>query len=341
MSGIYSKPYLDEIALAAKSLDIDSLKGKTIALSGATGLIGSYLIDTVLSHTDFPIRIHALVRNRSKASERFSRYESDTRLLIHEVDLMKPIEIEGKIDYVIHAASMTSPHEYATMPIEIMKTNIVGSDTMLSLADVHHARYLFVSSTEIYGTLTSETIKEDELGYLNLLDPRSAYNESKRAGETLAVSYASQRGLDIVIARLSRVYGPTQKDSDRKAMSQFLFAASRKEPIVIKSAGTQRFSYTYVSDAVSALVFLLTHGQSGKAYNVASEEVMSLKEIAMLIGKTAGIPVTFDLAKESGLSYSKTLQAVLDVNKIKTLGWLPKVSLTDGICRTLSVWASR
>jgi len=341
MSCYYSKTYLDEIDTAAKTFDIKSLYGKSIALSGATGLIGSYLIDVILSNKDVPIRLHALVRNSDKAMERFSLHEHDDRLTIHEVDLLKPIDINDEIDFVIHAASMTSPHEYATMPIDIMKTNIIGSDTMMSLADAHHARYLFVSSTEVYGTLANETIKEDELGYLNLLDPRSAYNESKRAGETLAVSYASQKGLDIVIARLSRVYGPTQKDSDRKAMSQFLFAAQRKEPIVIKSAGTQRFSYTYVSDAVGALLFLLTHGQNGQAYNVASEEILSLKEIALLIGKTADIPVTFDLAKESGLSYSKTLQAILDITKIKTLGWYPKVSLTDGIYRTLSVWASR
>jgi len=336
MSFIYSPAYLADLVLARKTTDYDFLRGKTLALSGATGLIGSYLIDLLLGDTNLEVTIHALVRDKVKAYERFQAHRDDARLIIDEIDLSLPIMIDGNIDYVIHGASITSPHEYGTQPIATMLTNFVGNKTMLDLAVIKKARYMFISTTEIHGQADEKPIKEDYLGYLDLLDVRSGYNEAKRASETLCVAYAKEKVIEVVIPRLSRTFGPTQKPSDRKAMTQFLTAGRLKQPIVIKSAGTQKFSYTYVSDAVSGLLFVLERGKSGEAYNVASEEVLPLKEVAELIGSISGSEVMIEPQQEKGMAYSKAGHAILSIEKIKHLGWKPQVSLKDGICRTFS-----
>ena len=333
----YSKNYLAEIEQARVSLDIDFLIGKTIALSGATGTIGSYLIDCLLFDASFDVKVIALVRDIPKAKQRFAFHHNDKRLTFILVDLMKPITIESQIDYVIHAASNTSPHEYKQHPIDTLLVNLLGNKTMCDLAIAHNSRYMFISSTEVYGQSDGSLIDESYLGYLNLLDPRSAYNEGKRASETLAIAYSDELGLDVVIPRLSRVYGPTQRSSDRKAMSQFINAGLHHEPIILKSAGNQMFSYTYVSDIISGLLFLLTHGQTGQAYNIASDEQKSLKEIATIIGEISGSEVKMDLSNDANVSYSKAEHALFDTKKIKALGWKSLVSLRSGLTRTFSV----
>ncbi len=339
MNRYRKSPYIDELQANRQLLDLSFLVGKTLAISGATGMIGTYLIDTLLIDEKFNIKIIALVRDVQSALDRFIKFIDDYRLVFVKTNLTEPILIEEHVDYIIHAASLTSPHDYHDHPIDTMLLNFIGNKQMLDLAVNKLARYMFVSSTEVYGQSIGALMDETYSGYLNPLDVRSAYNEGKRAGETLTICYAAEHGLDVVIPRLSRGYGPTLKDSDRKALSQFLFAASRHEPIILKSQGTQKFSYTYVSDIVSALLFLLQHGKNKEAYNVGGEETLSLLEIAQLIGKIGDVKVTIDLTPDTNMSYSKAHHALLDISKIKALGWKPRINLQQGLSQTLSVWA--
>lgn len=337
----YTKPYLAELNELKHLFACDFLNGKTLALSGATGMIGSYLIDSLLANKSFSGKIIALVRDEARAKKRFSYYANDFRLQLVLSDLNQTIQINEKVDYVIHGASLTSPHDYHDHPIDTMLLNLIGTKTMLDLAVNQKAKFLFTSSTEVYGHADQNLISEDYLGYLDLLDPRSAYNEGKRAGETLCIAYAAEKGLHVVIARLSRVFGPTLKDSDGKALSQFIARGIAGQPIVLKSLGQQRFSYTYVADAASGIIFLLAHGVTRQAYNIANEEALSLKEIAELVAKTCATKVIIELKNDTNMSYSKAQNALLNIDKIKRLGWTPKVSLAAGLVRTCVVRSSR
>jgi nucleoside-diphosphate-sugar epimerase len=339
MSFFYTKPYLDELSELRSLFECDFLHNKTLALSGATGMIGSYLIDSLLANPDFKGTIIAIVRDKAQASERFIHFKGDQRLLFVEARMDTTINIQQKIDYLVHAASLTSPHDYHDHPIDTMLLNIIGNKHMLDLAVRNKSRYMFVSSTEVYGQSEGNRIDETYSGYLDQLDPRSAYNEGKRASETLCVAYMAEHQLEVVIPRLSRVFGPTLKDSDGKALSQFIARGIQQQPIVLKSQGAQRFSYTYVADAASAILFLLHHGQSGHAYNVASEEDLSLRQIAEIVANICKTNVTFDLSIEKNMSYSKAAHALLSIEKIKDLGWKPHVSISSGLARTCAVRA--
>jgi len=339
MSFIYTKPYLDELSELRTLFECDFLNNKTLALSGATGMIGSYLIDSLLANPDYKGTIIAIVRDKMQASERFIHFKGDQRLLFVEARLDATINIQHKIDYLVHAASLTSPHDYHYHPIDTMLLNIIGNKHMLDLAVRNKARYMFVSSTEVYGQAEAIRIDETYSGYLDQLDPRSAYNEGKRASETLCVTYMAEHQLEVVIPRLSRVFGPTLKDSDGKALSQFIASGIKRQPIILKSQGTQRFSYTYVADAASAILFLLKSGMSGQAYNVANEEDLSLREIAELVANICQTSVSFDVSNEKNMSYSKAAHALLSIEKIKQLGWKPRVSISAGLARTCAVRA--
>jgi|688.fasta_scaffold08098_11 nucleoside-diphosphate-sugar epimerase len=334
----YPSTYIQEIKQLARLVNRSYLLNQTIVISGATGMILSYFIDTLLIDPTLPVSIIALVRNETLAQQRFSKFKKDPRITFKVWHVNEPLSISSKVDFVIHGASTTDPKSYQSNPVETMTLNFVGTYHMLELAKQKKAKFLLLSSTEVYGQLPHQNpILENELGYLNLQDPRSSYNEGKRAAETLCASFYHQHQVPVVIARLSRVYGPTLKLTDTKAFSQFLMAAAHKQPIVLKSEGLQKFSYLYVADAVQGLLLLLQQGQSNEAYNLAHPEVFTLKEIATLMAKIAKVPLKMEISQQPQLAYSKTVYAIQSVNKILTLGFQARIGFKEGIKRTLAL----
>ena len=227
--------YLQDIrSVAELELPWEQLRGKSMVISGATGMIGSFLID-VLMEMDLDMTIFALGRNAEKAKNRFSRWWENDHFRFVECDINRGIPLTECVDYVFHAASNTHPVAYATDPIGTVTTNIIGTDNLLRFAVDHGAsRMLFASSVEVYGENRGdvEEFTEDYCGYLNCNTLRAGYPESKRCGEALCQAYIKQRGLDVVIPRLARTYGPTMLMSDTKALSQFLKKGIAGEDIV-------------------------------------------------------------------------------------------------------------
>lgn len=246
------------------------------------------------------------------------------------------------INYVLHLASNTHPMAYSTDPIGTITTNIMGVYNMLEFAvDVHADRMAFASSNEIYGENRGDVEKFDEkyLGYIDCNTMRAGYPESKRCGEALCQAYIAQKGLDVVIPRLTRSYGPTLLDSDTKALSQFLKKSLAHEDIVLKSAGTQYYSYTYVADAVVGLLTVLLCGEKGEAYNISDEasDIM-LKDLAAIIAKASGTKVVFDVPDAvEAAGYSTATKARLDNRKITGLGFKAIYDIETGISRTLKI----
>lgn len=351
MSLYDNKLYMQDIeSVVGLPLPWYKLQNKSIALSGATGLIGSFLVDVILEKNivdNLDCDVYLLGRNEEKAKNRFSKHCNDNHYNFVLYDVKYPLVQKDitNIDYVLHLASNTHPMLYATDPIGTITTNIIGVQNLLEFSVEHKAtRFVFASSNEIYGENRgdSEFFDENYCGYIDCNTLRAAYPESKRCGEALCQAYKSQKGLDVIIARFTRSYGPTMEMSNTRALSQFIKKAVEGEDIVLKSAGTQYFSYTYMADAVSGVLYAMLNGKSGEAYNIADEtgDIM-LKDLAALIAEIGGKRVVFEVPDAvEAAGYSKATKARLDGTKLKELGWKPGYDIKTGMERTISILKS-
>ncbi|MBR3747376.1 MAG: NAD-dependent epimerase/dehydratase family protein, partial [Selenomonadaceae bacterium] len=274
--------YAADIAgIANENLPWEKLSNKTLLLTGATGLIGTVLIDALMKKNldGLNVTILAAGRNEKKSAERFADYTDNKNFRFVKLDVNAPVEIPEPVDFVIHAASNTHPLQYSTDPVGTMTANILGTHNLLEFCRVKNvSRFVFVSSVEIYGkALRPEDLFDEKYcGYIDCNTLRAGYPESKRAGEALCQAYISRHNVDVVIPRLSRVYGATMRLDDSKAMSEFIMNGVRGEEIVLKSEGIPRFSYCTATDAARGILFCLLNGKCGEAYNVAdSSEILS------------------------------------------------------------------
>lgn len=335
--------YQQEInRVVALPLPWEKLSGKTIMLSGATGMIGKCMIDVFMLYNETVARpgsevcVIALSRNEAKARERYASYWDKDFFSYLSCDVNKEIPECGNVDYIIHAASNTHPIQYSEDSIGTITSNIIGTKNLLDYAVSHGAeQFCFVSSVEVYGENRGDVEKFDEkyLGYIDCNTLRAGYPESKRLGETLCNAYKQTYGLDYTIPRLSRIYGPTMLLSDTKAISQFIKKAVAGENIVLKSEGTQKYSYTFVTDAVSGILYTILCGKTGEAYNVAdAESDVMLKDLAGYLADVAGVKVVFELPDEKERrGYSTATKAMLDASKLEALGWKSQVHMAEGL----------
>lgn len=347
---LYEHPlYQEDLQLISnfEAIPWKRLKGSSILLSGATGMIGSLLVDAILykgGNEELGCKVIALGRNAEKAQKRFCHIWDSPLFQFVECDVNKAetIPVNLNADYVLHLASNTHPVAYATDPIGTITANIIGTQNMLELSIRCGAkRFLFTSSNEIYGENRGDTELFDEsyCGYIDCNTLRAGYPESKRCGEALCQAYMKQKGIDVVIARLTRSFGPTIQLSDTKAITQFLKNGINKESIVLKSTGTQYYSYTYAADAVTGLLTVLLKGASGEAYNVADQSCdIQLRDLAKKIADIAGTEVIFDLPNETeAIGFSKATKARLDGTRLIKLGWHISFPLFDSIRRTITM----
>lgn len=325
--------------VAELNLPWEKLKGRTVMISGATGMIGSFLIHVLMMRPE-RISIIALGRREEAARQRFSEYweRDDFQFISHDIN--QPLPDMIRADYVIHAASNTHPVSYASDPIGTVTANVIGTYNLLNYAVENHARrFLFASSVEIYGENRGDTEYFDEgyCGYLDCNTLRAGYPESKRAGEALCQAYRKARGLNIVIARISRTYGPTMLSGDTKAISQFIKKGVEKQDIVLKSEGNQLYSYNYVADSVSGLLTILLKGKDGEAYNIAdTKSDYTLKKLAQLIADLSGVKIRFEIPDETEKAgYSKATKALMSAEKLRDLGWSAHWDMESGIRQTL------
>jgi len=340
--------YMDDVRyVAGLDLPWQKLKGSSLMLSGATGQIGSMLVDVIMEkniNDGLDCTVYALGRSEEKAKARFSGIAGDPHFVFIPYDVKLPFVRDdlGKIGYILHLASNTHPVQYATDPIGTITTNIIGLQNMLDFAAAHEAeRFAFASSNEIYGENRGdvEFFDEDYCGYINSNTMRAGYPESKRCGEALCQAYIAQKGMDIVIPRLTRTYGPTMLKSDTKAISQFIKKGVAGEDIVLKSQGTQYYSYQYVADSVSGLLTVLLMGEKGGAYNIAEESSdIMLKDLAAAIAGVNGKHVVFEIPDAvEAAGYSTATKARLDGSKLMGLGWRPRYGIQAGVERTIKI----
>ena len=331
-------PYLQDIrSLFETGLDLSTLNDSRILVTGATGLIGSCLVDVLLTNPHRNYQVYALGRNEERARQRFNNYweTADFHFIRHDISL--PLDSDICFDYIIHAASNASPNFFKEKPVEVIKSNIIGVENLMEHGIRHGMkRMLFVSSGEIYGEGDGREFTEADSGYVNCATPRACYPSSKRAAETLCVAYAAEYGADVVIARPCHTYGPYFTESDNRVYAQFIRNLLDDKDIVLKSRGEQYRSWLYVVDAAHALLTILTKGAKGEAYNVADEQSnITIRALAELLAGAEDRQVVFDIDDANGNTTPIT-RATFSTQKLAQLGWRPLTTIAEGLQHTLA-----
>ena len=319
------------------------LKNKRILITGASGMVGSTLIRMLLEYSrqeNAGIQVVGISRSKETAEKQLRGIMDAPEFTYVSGDINMPLENMSAFDYIIHCASNTHPRQYSSDPIGTIMTNVLGTKNLLEYAVEYGVkRFVFLSSVEIYGENRGDVdvFGEEYLGYIDCNTLRSGYPEGKRLGESMCNAYGKQKGIDFVIPRLSRTYGPGLLETDSKAISQFIHKAASGEDIVLKSKGEQLFSYTYAEDAAAAVLLVMLKGKSGEAYNVSdSGSVLTLAELAGILADIAGTKVVFELPDEvEKAGYSTATKAVLDASKLEALGWSPRVHMREGLERII------
>ncbi len=330
--------YQEDIRNVLSSVNLSRAEGKSFLITGATGLLGTHLIDILMLLGT--VNVTAVGRSREKAAERLGEYFANHLFSFIEQDVRDPFPDALKPDYIIPAASNTHPLAYSRFPIETVLINVKGAEHALELASRCGATVLYPSTVEVYGNATDEgDFTEESNGRLNLSNARSCYTESKRVCEALCQSYIAENGVNVKIARLSRVFGPTMLPSDSKASSQFIRKAVDGEDIVLKSRGEQLFSYTYASDAAAAMLKVLLDGETGTAYNISNRACdVHLKDFAAVCAETAGRKVVFELPSDAeSKGFSIATRAVMDNSRLLSLGFKPMYGIRAAIERTIRI----
>lgn len=331
--------YKDDI-LKVSLLDIPwkDLDGSNILITGATGLIGSCLVDVLMAHPKKNFNVYASGRNELRAKDKFKDYIDDPSFHFLKFDVTKKLESDINFKYIIHAACDASPKFYATQPVEVIKANMLGVMNLMDYGIKHGLkRFLFVSSGEVYGEGDGRVFTEDYSGYVDCTKPRSCYPASKRAAESLCVSYGAEYGVEAVLARPCHVYGPGFTESDNRVFAQFIRNVLNNEDIVMKSTGSQFRSWCYSPDCASAILHILLKGDNGAAYNIADESSnVTIKDLAELIAGIGGRKVVVSIPEDSEKAgYSVVSKAIFSTEKLGKLGWNTMGSLKVNLENTI------
>lgn len=319
------------------------LDGKTVLVTGATGMLASYVTWLLLylhEHAGINVTVVALCRNRQRAEQYFGSYVGKPYFHLLIQDVCEPIAYEEKVDYVFHLAGNASPYFINSDPVGIMRCNLLGTMNVLEYArDCQTEKVIFASTREVYGkNEEAERLDEQAFGMLDPLEDRSCYPESKRAAETLLKSYYLQYGVNFNAIRIAHSYGPTmQLENDGRVMADLMGDVVAGRDIVLKSSGEAIRAFLYITDAVVGMFTVLFHGETAKAYNLANEtEPISIKDLAhMLAASRADKKIQVVVSEGGQKGYCAFRRTALDTTAVEQLGWKPQISLKEGINRVL------
>lgn len=331
-----------------RNIDFSRLDNSTVMVTGAYGMLASELVYFLIYLNEikkYNIKIVAAVRNKQKLYNKFGEYCKRDYFSIYDRDLEEKISFKGKIDYIIHAASLANPNYYSKVPIEVFKPNIIGTYNLLEYCRKEGIKsFLLFSTGDIYGKVNGvNEIDENVCGITDTLDIHSCYGESKRMAETMCKSYAVQEKINTKIVRIFHTYGPTMDiGNDPRVFASFVFNIVNNEDIVMKSAGYAKRSFCYITDAISAFIKVLIDGEISEAYNVCnSNEFISIRELAEMLTNIYPEKKLKVIIKERDkndcyLESPITSEAIPSNKKIIELGAEFKVSCYEGFKRTIN-----
>ena len=331
----------------ARELDWQKLKGKTVLITGAAGMLASYVAFYLIYLNEYhamDVRLLLHVRSEEKARARFGAYTQKTYLSFLQHDLSEPWQEDGSLDFIIHAASLASPKYYKTMPIEVAAPNVLGTYHLLQLAKEKGAAFLFFSSGDVYGRVAegARELHEADIGSADPLDLQSCYGGSKRMGETWCRLFFLEHGVPAKIVRIAHTYAPTMDvEEDPRVFASFMKCVKDGADIVMHSDGSARRPFCYVADAVAAFFLVLFEGAAGEAYNVSNDrDFLSISELAQTLVKIRPELDLKVIKKERSrdaayLENSFNRANCPSADKLRTLGWQCRFDAAAGFTR---VW---
>ncbi|HEY4484386.1 MAG TPA: NAD-dependent epimerase/dehydratase family protein [Candidatus Paceibacterota bacterium] len=317
------------------------LSGKTILVTGANGFIPSYFVDTVLVLNETllkknPAKLIVLTHHDISENSRLSHCLNTPGLEFLVGDVAET-SLPDQIDIIVHGASKASPKDYLNKLVETADANVLGTKKLLEYCLQRGVvRFLFISSSEIYGNPDVSPVPETYIGRVDPIGPRAAYEEAKRFAETLCSLYCKARGINVSIARLFHTFGPRLSLADGRVISEFIRRAILEENIEVTNTPSTR-TFAYISDSIEAMWRVLLFGKPGQAYNVGSEEEISIENLAKLIVRITGSRSEIKITPNVNIPYSATTptSATPDIQKIKELGHENKVLLESGLKRLI------
>lgn len=324
--------------------NIEKLSSKRILITGATGLICSAVVELLfsLNKNGANIKLFLAGRNKERVEKRFYQFTEGKDFFFVKYDATAVSELDVEVDYIIHGACNANPEAYRLQPVETMLSNLVGLNCLLSLAVKKKAkRVLYISSSEVYGRISEiRPYCEEDYGYVNILNIRASYPSSKRAAETMCISYNSEFDLDTVIVRPGHIYGPSITQTDMRATAEFTRNVVSGRNIVMKSVGTQLRSYCFSLDCASAILTVLIEGKTCNAYNISNKDsICTIRDIAETMANREGKKIIFqDATANERLGFNLMSNSSLNSRKIEQLGWRAIFTLEEGVAKTIEYY---
>ena len=326
--------------IAKRDIPFEQLRGANILITGATGLVGSMAIKVLACcnrRHDLGMTILGLVRNIQKAEVILGDLLERKDIKLVKGDVLHPLDIEEDVDYIIHGASVTASKTFVTMPVETIQTALDGTINLLELGRQKKVKSMvYISSMEAFGITNPElkSVREEDLGYIDVMNVRSSYSESKRMCEVLCASYAHEYQVPVKVARLAQTFGAGVSKDEGRVFAQFAKSAMFGEDIVLHTKGESTGNYCYTADAVAGLLTILLKGNTGEVYTVANPSTtIQIKDMAQMVaeklsdGKTK---VVFDIPEDAlTFGYAPDVAMHLNADKLMSLGWMPKYDLPE------------
>ncbi len=305
-----------------------------VVITGAAGFIGSHLSEALLDRGASVVGIDNLLTG-DLANIAHLR-DRDFQFIRH--DVTHYIDVEGPVDYVLHWASPASPIDYLELPIPTLKVGALGTHKALGLAKAKKATFLLASTSEVYGDPLEHPQKETYWGNVNPIGPRGVYDEAKRFAEAMTVAYRRFHGVNTKIVRIFNTYGPRMRVNDGRAVPAFMSQALRNEDVTVFGDGTQTRSFCYVSDLVAGILKLM-EAPVNDPVNIGNPQELTIEQIARLIIKMTGSKSRI-IYKPLPEDDPKVRQP--DITRARTLlGWEPKVSLEEGLAKTIEYFRQK
>ena len=312
---------------------------KTVLVAGGAGFLGSHLCDALLAQGDHVICLDNLQTGRRQNIEHLRR---DPRFEFIEADVTRalPAQLKGRrLDAIYNLACPASPPHYQADPEHTLLTSVVGTHSLLKLAERTGARFLMASTSEVYGDPEVHPQKETYWGHVNPTGPRACYDEGKRAAETLCFDFDRQDRVEVRVARIFNTYGPRLPAEDGRVVSNVVNQALTGEDVTVYGDGSQTRSFCYVDDLIEGLMRLMAYdGPQPGPVNLGNPTELTINDLVERVLEMTG---SVSRVVRRPLPKDDPQRRRPDIAKaLRLLGWKPRTSVEDGLDATIAWYAA-